>query len=88
MVIVPLPPLGWVKATLILFTFDTDSVILIVGALGIVVTVDDSTDGSDVPLVFVADTVNVYTVFGVNPDTVIGEVEPVPIKPPGLLVTV
>ena len=45
-------------------------------------------DGSDVPPELVAVTVNVYTVFGINPDTVIGEDVPVPVKPPGLLVTV
>ena len=53
-----------------------------------VVTADDALDGTDVPPELVAVTVNVYGVFGDNPDTVIGEDVPVPVKPPGLLVTV
>jgi hypothetical protein len=60
----------------------------IVGALGFVVTDDDELDELDVPPELVADTVNVYAVFGVNPDIVMGVDEPVPVKPPGLLVTV
>jgi ABC-type arginine transport system permease subunit len=61
----------------------------IVGAPDMVVTAVDVPDETDVPLEFVAVTVNVYTVFDVKPDTVIGEeVVPVPVKPPGLLVTV
>ena len=42
----------------------------------------------DVPPELVAVTENVYDVFGVNPDTEIGEDVPVPVKPPELLVTV
>jgi hypothetical protein len=65
---------------------DTD-----VGALGTpaeVVTDDDDDDGIEVPLVFVAVTVNVYAVEAVNPLTVMGDDEPVPVNPPGELVTV
>ena len=60
----------------------------IVGALGNVVTVIDAPEALDVPPELVAVTVNVYAVFAVKPDTVIGEDVPVPVKPPGLLVTV
>jgi hypothetical protein len=60
-----------------------------VGAFDIVIfDVDDVDDDLDVPPEFVEKTVNVYAVFGVNPVTLIGEVVPVPVKPPGLLVTV
>jgi hypothetical protein len=38
-------------------------------------------DGTDVPPEFVAVIVNVYIVFGINPDTVIGEDVPVPVIP-------
>ena len=51
-------------------------------------TADDALDDTEVPPELVAVTVNVYGVFGVNPDTLIGEEVPVPVKPPGLLVTV
>ena len=44
-------------------------------------------DATDVPPELVAETVNVYDVFGINPDTVIGEDVPVPTSPK-LLVTV
>ena len=59
-----------------------------IGEFGFVVTEDDALDATDVPPEFVAVTVKVYGVFGVNPDTLIGEDVPVPVKPPGLLVTV
>jgi hypothetical protein len=59
-----------------------------VGELGIVVTKFDELDGADVPPELVEVTVNVYSVFPVNPETIIGEDVPVPIKPPGLLVIV
>ena len=59
----------------------------IVGGLVSVVTEDDVPDATDVPPELVAETVNVYDVFGINPDTVIGEDVPVPISPK-LLVTV
>jgi hypothetical protein len=62
-----------------------------VGALGgEVVTDDDALDGSDVPLEFVAVTVNVYEVPDDNPDTIIDVDDdiPVPVKSPGLLVAV
>ena len=59
-----------------------------VGAPVSVVTEIDALDETDVPPELVAVTLNVYGVFTVNPDTVIGEDVPVPIKPPGLLVTV
>jgi hypothetical protein len=55
---------------------------------GNVATDVDALDGTDVPPELVAVTVNVYAVFTANPDTVIGEDEPVPVKPLGLLVTV
>jgi hypothetical protein len=58
-----------------------------VGAFVIVVILVDEDDAPDVPLEFVAVTVNVYAVFAVNPYTVIGEDEPV-LVPPELLVTV
>ena len=60
----------------------------IVGAPDTVVFVVDALDDADVPPELVAVTVNVYGVFDVNPDTVIGDVEPVAVKPPGLLITV
>ena len=80
-------PLGAVKATLTAVVLDT-VVIPMVGGPDIVVFAIDSLDETDVPPEFVAETENVYIVFGVNPDTLIGEDEPVPVKPPGLLVTV
>ena len=60
----------------------------IVGALGLVNAEVDVSDTTEAPPELVAITVNVYDVFGVNPDTTIGVVEPVPVNPPGLLVTV
>ena len=84
--IVPVP-LGGVKATLTAVVLETVAV-PIVGALGVVVTDVDAFDGIDVPDALVAVTVNVYGVFDDNPDTVIGEEVPVPVNPPGLLVTV
>ena len=85
--IVPFPPLGGVKATLTVVALDTVAV-PIVGAIVRVVEAVDALDGTDVPPELVAVIVNVYIVFGVNPDTVIGEDAPVPVKLPGLLVTV
>jgi hypothetical protein len=41
-----------------------------------------------VPVAFVAVTVKVYEVPTLNPETVIGEDTPVPVKPPGIDVTV
>jgi hypothetical protein len=86
-VIVPFPPLGAVKVTI---TEDKSKTVAvpIVGAPDMVVTALDIPDALDIPPEFVAVTVNVYIVFAVNPDTIIGEDVPVPIKPPGLLVTV
>ena len=83
---VPVPP-GAIKATLTEDVLDTVAV-PIVGALGIVITELDALDDTDVPDELVAVTENVYGVFPDNPDTVIGDDEPVPVKPPGLLVTV
>ena len=80
-------PLGAVKETETSDELDAVAV-SIVGAFGFVVTDVDALDETDVPLELVAVTVNVYGVFAVNPDTVIGDDEPVPVKPPGLLVTV
>ena len=85
--IVPVPPLGAIKATLTSVVLDTVAVPM-VGVLGFVVTSDDTLDEPDIPPELVAVTVNVYGVFAVNPETVIGEDVPVPVKPPGLLVTV
>ena len=54
-----------------------DTTALIVG-----VTLLEALDESEVPLAFVAVTVNVYAVPFVSPETVIGE-DPVPVSPPG-----
>jgi len=59
-----------------------------VGADGTVVIDVDAVEADDVPLAFVAVTVNVYAVPAVNPLTVIDDAVPVPVKPPGELVTV
>ena len=56
--IVPVPPLGEVKATLIEVVFNTVA-IPIVGVFVSVVTTFDVLDADDVPLVLVATTVNV-----------------------------
>ena len=85
--IVPVPPLGTVKATLTAVELETVAITL-VGAIVRVVTSVDVLDATDVPPELVEVTVNVYGVFAVNPETVIGEDVPVPVKPPGLLVTV
>ena len=84
--IVPVP-LGEIKATLTAVVLVTVAV-PIVGESDIVVTAVDAFDGIDVPDALVAVTVNVYGVLDDKPDTVIGEDVPVPVKPPGLLVTV
>ena len=84
---VPVPPVGAVKDTLTVVVLNIVAVPM-VGAFVNVVTSIDSLDETDVPPELVAVTVNVYGVFAVNPDTVIGEDVPVPVKPPGLLVTV
>ena len=84
--IVPVP-LGEIKATLTAVVLVTVAV-PIVGEPDIVVTAVDAFDGIDVPDALVAVTVNVYGVLDDKPDTVIGEDVPVPVKPPGLLVTV
>ena len=83
--IVPVP-LGAVKATLTTVELDTVATPM-VGAFGFVVTSIDVLDDTDVPPEFVAVTVNLYDVFGVNPDTIIGETVPVDVSPK-LLVTV
>jgi hypothetical protein len=61
-----------------------------VGAPGTVagVTLFDEADASPVPAWLVAVTVNVYTLPLLKPVTVMGLAVPVPIKPPGLEVTV
>ena len=51
-------------------------------------TLFEATLGLPVPCEFVATTVNVYAVPLVNPDTVMGDDAPVPVKPLGLAVTV
>jgi hypothetical protein len=60
-----------------------------VGAFGFVITVDEL-DELDIPPELVVVTANVYAVFAVNPNTIIDVDDdvPVPINPPGLLVTV
>ena len=85
--IVPVPPLGTVKSTLTAVELETVAITL-VGAIVSVVASVDVLDATDVPPELVAVTVNVYGVFAVNPETMIGEDVPVPVKPPGLLVTV
>ena len=80
-------PLGAVNATLIEDESNTVAV-PIVGGLEMVVTELDAIDATDIPPELVAVTVKVYGVFGVNPDIIIGEDVSVPVKPPGLLVTV
>ena len=80
-------PLGEVKATLTAVELEAVAVPM-VGEFGFVVTVVDALDATDVPPALVAVTVKVYGVFGVNPETLIGDDVPVPVKPPGLLVTV
>ena len=84
--IVPFPPLGAVKDKLTAVVLNTVAV-PIVGAIGFVVTAVDALDATDVPPELVAETVNVYIVFGVNPETVIGEDVPDIVKPE-LLITV
>ena len=84
--IVPVP-LGDVKATLTADVLDTVAVPM-VGELDIVVTDVEALDETDVPLELVEVTEKVYGVFAVNPVTLIGDDVPVPVKPPGLLVTV
>ena len=84
--IVPVP-LGAVKAILTAVELDTVAT-PIVGALDFVVTEVDALDATDVPPELIAVTEKVYGVFGVNPETEIGDDEPVLVKPPGLLVTV
>jgi len=49
---------------------------------------EEADDAEDVPLAFVAVTVNVYVPPAVNPDTVIGDEAPVPVNPPVFDVTV
>jgi len=53
-----------------------------------VVTEFEAAEAALVPMAFVAVTLNVYVVEPDNPETVIGEDEPVPVRPPGLDVTV
>ena len=84
--IVPVPPLGAKKDTLTSVVLDT-VVVPMVGEFGFVVTTLDMFDPTDVPPELVAVTENVYNVFGVNPDMVIGEEVPVSISPK-LLVTI
>ena len=86
--IVPFPPLGGIKETLTAVELDMVALPM-VGAFGFVVTEVDALDETDVPLEFEAVTVNVYIVFGINPDTVIGEDVLVPVDViPVLLVTI
>ena len=85
---VPFPPLGGVKSTLTDVELETVAA-PIVGAFVFVVTDVVALDDADVPLEFTAVTVNVYDVFGVNPNTVIGDDVLIPIDViPVLLVTI
>jgi hypothetical protein len=52
------------------------------------VTLFDAALDGPVPAPFVAVTVNVYAMFVVSPETVIGEAAPVAVRPPGEDVTV
>ena len=79
-------PLGWVNSTLTEVALNNVAV-PIIGGFGFVVTEVVALDVMDVPPEFVEVTVNVYGVFGVNPETMIGDVEPVDVSPK-LLVTV
>jgi hypothetical protein len=62
----------------------------IVGACGTVVAVTlfEAEEAAEVPIAFVAVTVNVYEVDDVKPVTVNGEDAPEAVSPPGLDVTV
>jgi hypothetical protein len=62
----------------------------LVGGLGkaFVVIGDDAIDDTDAPDTFVARIVKVYSVLPVNPVTVIGDDDDVPVNPSGLLVAV
>ena len=89
--IIPLP-LGGVKAMLT-EVLSVTVTIPRVGGSEIVYIEDDIFDTLNTMgllgiICLIADTVNVYSVFGVNPDTVIGDDVPIPIKPSGLLATV
>ena len=81
---------GAVKATLTELESNMDTVFMVgaLGTSGAVVADVDGLDDADVPPELVAVTVNVYAVFDVSPNIVIGDDVPVPVKPPGLLVTV
>jgi hypothetical protein len=56
-------------------------------AAGVVIELDAAL-GLEVPVAFVAVTVNVYAVCSDSPETVIGDVALVPVNPPGLDVAV
>ena len=58
------------------------------GAIGAGVTADDALEAVPVPTELVATTVKVYAVPLVSPVTVIGDEEPVAVRPPGDEVTV
>jgi hypothetical protein len=58
-----------------------------VNETGVVIELDAAL-GLEVPVAFVAVTVNVYAVFSDSPLTVIGELALVPVSPPGLDVAV
>jgi hypothetical protein len=52
------------------------------------VTELDGEDAGELPTEFVATTVNVYAMPLVRPDTIIGELGPVAVIPPGFDITV
>jgi hypothetical protein len=54
----------------------------------LVVIAVDAVDGAEVAAAFVAVTVNVYAVDAVKPETVMGDVPPDAVAPPGDAVTV
>jgi hypothetical protein len=60
--------------------------VIVCAAFG--VTLSEAVEAALVPAVLVAVTVNVYAVPLVSPVTEIGEAKPVPVRPPGLDVTV
>jgi hypothetical protein len=68
---------------------DCEDATTLVGASTVIVSTGlDGVEGGDDPAEFVAVTVNVYTVFGVNPVTITGELNPVPEILPGIDVAV
>ena len=84
------PPFAGAVQVILSTPADGDEADGAAGVAGTVVAViePEADDAELVPKAFVAVTVNVYAVFDCNPVTVIGDVAPVPVKPPGDDVTV